>query len=58
MCNDDIRRRVNWLERKEIETILENYGFACYYSETTEELEDALVRAIEDGDIPEWELTS
>jgi hypothetical protein len=55
--SDEISRRVRWMERKEIETVLENYGFACYYSETTEKLEEALIRAVEDGDIPKWELS-
>ena len=51
-----IRRTINWMERSEIVTILENYGFCCYDSETTEELRKALFENVDDGTIPLWEL--
>lgn len=52
----DIRRQINWMEREEIVRVLENYGFCCYESETTDELREALFVNVEDGTIPKWEL--
>lgn len=52
----DIRRQINWMEREEIVTVLENYSFCCYDSETTDSLRDALFENVEDGTIPKWEL--
>lgn len=42
---------INWLERAEIVSILESYGFACYDSESTDELREALKANVEDGTI-------
>lgn len=42
---------INWLERSQITKILEDYGFACYDSESTEELRSALRENILDGTI-------
>lgn len=52
----DARRQINWMEREEIVQVLENYGFCCYDSETTESLRNALFENVEDGTIPKWEL--
>lgn len=43
---------INVLSRKEIVDILNDYGFACYDTESTEELRRALVVNIEDETIP------
>ena len=51
-----IRRTINWLDRNDIVTILENYSFHCYDSESTDSLRDALFENIEDRTIPAWEL--
>lgn len=43
---------INWLERQRIVDILEvNGGIACYDSESTDELREALRVNIEDGTI-------
>lgn len=49
--DQNIHKAINWLDRKQIVEILENYGFACYDSESTDELRDALRANIEDGTI-------
>jgi hypothetical protein len=54
---DNIRRKTNWLNREEIVVILENYGFMCYDNETEDELREALISNVEDGTIPEWEVS-
>ncbi len=48
---------VNNLTRAHIQTILENYGFACYDSESTDDLRTALVENIIDGTIDKSVLT-
>lgn len=53
---DGIRRKINWLNRQEIVTILEDNGFQCYDSETTDELREALFSNVEDGTIPFWDV--
>lgn len=50
------RERLNWLDRAEVEALLEGVGIACYESETTDELRDAVMANIEDGTILEEEL--
>jgi len=42
---------INQLDREQIVKILEEYGFACYDSESTDELREALRSNIEDGTI-------
>ncbi len=52
MCSDDIRTKVNWLDREEIVVLLEEgMGMACYDDEEVEELRDCLVTCVEAGDI-------
>ena len=48
--------RLNWLDRAEIQEILERWGFAVYDSESTDDLREALQENIEDGTIPEEEI--
>lgn len=45
------RDRLNWLNRADVETLLEDVGIACYENETTDELRDAVAANIEDGTI-------
>lgn len=52
----DTRRTVNWMSREQVVAVLENYGFACYDSESTDELRDALVENVEDGTIEERDI--
>ncbi len=42
---------INWMERQEIVSILENNGFACYDRESTDDLREALREGIEDNSI-------
>jgi hypothetical protein len=56
MDTQEIRRIINWLEREEIVILLENYGFACYDTESTDSLREALFLNVEDETIPSWEL--
>ena len=42
---------INQLDREQIVKILEEYGFACYDSESTDELREALRSNIEAGTI-------
>jgi len=42
---------INWLDRQQIIKILEEYGFACYDSESTDELREALRSNIADNTI-------
>jgi len=51
LTNDDYAK-IRSLSRQEIAEILENYGFACYDHEDTEELREALLVNIQDGTIP------
>jgi hypothetical protein len=54
--NWDLHKAINWLDREQIVKILENYGFACYDSESTDSLRDALRANIEDGTIDPSDL--
>jgi len=49
----DCERELNWKDRDEIQQILEDYGFAVYESESTDEIRSALWDNINDGTIPE-----
>lgn len=49
--DQELHTRINWLDREKIVGILEEHGFACYDSETTDELREALKGNIEDGTI-------
>lgn len=49
--DQSIHTQINNLSREEIVKILEDYGFACYDSDVTDELRDALKANIEDGTI-------
>lgn len=42
-----------WLDRGQIIQILEDHSFQCYDSEPTADLIEALILAIDDGDIDE-----
>jgi len=44
-------RRINWLGRNQIVELLESVCIACYDSESTDELREALQSNIEDGTI-------
>lgn len=44
-----IHTAINWLDRTQIVAILEDYGFACYDSESTDMLRDELRANIETG---------
>lgn len=47
----DVRSRLNWLSRADLETLLEDVGIACYESESNDELRAAVAANIEDGTI-------
>lgn len=49
--DQETHKAVNWLDREQIVKILEDYGFACYDSESTDELREALRANIADGTI-------
>lgn len=48
----DLARDINWLDRTKVVEILEGYGFACYDSESTDSLREALRINVDDGTIP------
>jgi len=52
-----IHTQINWLDHGQIVEILEKYGFACYSSETTDELRDTLRENVMDGTIDESEVS-
>ena len=56
MSTQDIRRKINWMSREAIVKLLESYGIACYDTESTEDLEQALFENVYDGTISEDEL--
>lgn len=49
--DQEIHKAINWLDREQIVKILENYGFACYDSESTDDLREDLRANIADGTI-------
>jgi hypothetical protein len=49
----NLRECCNWLERSQIQTLLEGNGMAVYDTESNEDLIDTLVQCVEDGDIEE-----
>lgn len=51
-ASDDIAAAVRRLGRSQLETLLERHGFACYESESTETLEEAVRVNVADGTIP------
>ena len=42
---------INWLDRSQLQALLESAGFAVYDSEPTDDLREAVRQAIIDGDI-------
>lgn len=56
VLSQEVHTAINWLDREEIVEILERYGFACYDSESTDELREALRANVLDGTISEEEL--
>lgn len=54
--DQNIHTTINWLDREDIVRILESYGFACYDSETTDDLREALRINVMDGTIPITDL--
>ena len=46
-----IHTQINWLERHQIQSILQEYGFAVYDSENTDDLRETLRENIQDGTI-------
>ena len=49
--DQDVHRAINWLDRNDIQDILERYGFAVNDDESTDDLRDALRSNVEDGTI-------
>lgn len=49
--SQNINKAINWLDREKVVKILEEYGFACYDSESTDDLKIALRENIIDGTI-------
>jgi hypothetical protein len=56
--NQALHMVINQLSRTQTIAILENHGFACYDSESTDDLEEALRSNIEDGTIDESAVLS
>lgn len=52
----DTGYHVRRLDRQQITSLLERYGFAVHERETTDELRDALVANVDDGTVPKFEL--
>ena len=48
--------KINWLEREQIVELLESIGIACYDSESTKTLREALLANVEDGSIDEADI--
>lgn len=46
-----LHTKINWLEHQEIVNLLEGAGFACYSTESTEDLREALRENVMDGTI-------
>lgn len=51
--DQNMHSAINWLDREDIVAILEEHGFACYDSESTDELREALRSNVEDGTVAE-----
>ena len=51
MSNRNVWKTVNWMDRQEIQNILESHGFAVYDRDTDDELRECLVRNVDDGTI-------
>lgn len=56
---NEIHTRLNWCNRAQLESILDNISIVCYPSESDQELKTAIIANLEDGtlsmdDIPEW----
>lgn len=51
LVKQKIHTAVNWLSREQIVTLLEGNGMACYDSESTDDLRDALRECVANGDI-------
>lgn len=49
--SQNINKAINWLDREKVVKILEEYGFACYDLESTDDLRSALRENITDGTI-------
>lgn len=47
----DISKIINWMNREEVVELLEGEGIACYDSESTDELREALLASVQDGSI-------
>jgi hypothetical protein len=50
--SNEHHKAINWMDRTQIVALLENFGFACYDRETTDELRDAVRENVADGTIP------
>lgn len=51
-----VHTQINNLSRNQIVKILENWGFACYDSESTDSLKEELRANVADGTIPPGDL--
>lgn len=47
----DIRTRLNWMDRADFVAMLEGVGIACFDTESTDSLKEAVFVNIEDGTI-------
>ena len=54
----DLRTCINWLNRDQIQTLLESNGMAVYDSESMEDLKDTLQECVKSGDIDKDEIRS
>jgi hypothetical protein len=56
--SQDLWTRLNWMDRDALSYILEQHGFAVHYSESEQDLREAIAENIDDGTIPESALLS
>jgi len=55
-ASSEVWRAVNWMDRDDMQSLLENYGFAVYDDESTQDLRNAIAANVGDGTIPESAL--
>lgn len=54
--SESLSKAINWLDRDQVVEILERYGFACYDTESTDDLREALKTNVKDGTIDETDI--
>jgi hypothetical protein len=52
----NLRACINWLDRKDMVSMIEGIGSAVYESESTEDIRDTLFECVQSGDIDEQSI--